>query len=108
MAKRITKISTAILEKGSESASYMGVTEKKEYSNGTATGRIESVALDVAIENAGICQIVLPYREGLASEIDQQLSFAERFNPSELFNISDIQIGIYNEQLNIKYIATEL
>lgn len=101
------RISVNSVMKGIERAIKMDVRDKKRYENGQATDEFESTVIEIGVKGVGNCQIVLPYRKGLAEEIDQQLEYGDLFAPSDVFEIVDTQVSIYNNALSIKYLAKE-
>lgn len=101
------RVSINSLMKGMDRAIKMDVRDKKHYENGKPTDEFESTVVEIGVKGVGNCQIVLPYRKGLAEEIDQQLEYGDLFAPSDVFEIVDTQVSIYNNALSIKYLAKE-
>jgi hypothetical protein len=107
MATKTTTTTLNALEQASRKSIFTEARDKKQYLNGEATGQFESTVITATAKGVGFYSIVLPYREGLAAQLNETFEYGGLFVPEECFDIEDIKISCYNGELLIKYLATE-
>lgn len=79
--------------------------DKKLFVDGKATDKLENCVVSIFVKG-GPAQILLPPEEGLAEKLNNRFSFGEKILIEDFFEILDIKISVYNNELSIKYFAT--
>lgn len=74
------------------------------YADGKRTDKMESVGIK-CYAKGGEVQVILPYEEGLSAKLNSHFSFGDIITVDDIFDVSDIKIGIYKDELSIKYDA---
>lgn len=83
---------------------YGEAKDNPEYDEGKRTGRMESVGIKV-YSKCGELQVILPYMAGLSAKLNSHFSFGDTITVDDVFDVSDIRIGIYKDELTVKYDA---
>ena len=83
---------------------FLSVTEKAEFLDGKATGKKENVVLKLATE-CGDVQVLLPYSEKRQEIFAQKFSFGDKIAIQDVFQVEDIKISIYRDELSVKIYA---
>ncbi|MCD7763115.1 MAG: hypothetical protein LUI14_07925 [Lachnospiraceae bacterium] len=100
--KSLKSVSLASIEKIKNSSFYVESTDTQEYVDDKPTGRYVCTTLRVMTQAEGEIKVILPYRPGLADELNATFGFAQKIDLSSLGTITDIRISIYNQALTIK------
>lgn len=74
------------------------------YADGKRTDKMESIGIK-CYAKGGEVQIVLPYEEGMAAKLNSHFAFGDIVTVDDVFDVSDIKIAIYKEELSVKYEA---
>lgn len=80
---------------------------KSGWADGKPTGNLESVSFEVIVRGVGSCQVIFPYRAGLAEELTGSIGFGEMLDLNTLGKIEDVQVGMYEKSLTIKILMSE-
>lgn len=80
----------------------LGADEKKLFVDGKATDKIDSVVLKAVGETLGEVQIVFQPQDGLVDQLNRKVPFGSPFLLSNIGDVADVRIGIYNNNLTIK------
>ena len=80
---------------------------KSGWVDGKPTGNLESVSFEVIIKGVGTCQVIFPYRAGLAEELSGSIEFGEVLDLNTLGKIEDMQVGMYEKSLTVKILMIE-
>ena len=96
------------VKKGAENVAEISpAVEKAPQSDGKPSNHFETVNFQIAVKDVGICQVVFPYREGLAAQLNNTLEFGVPFDLNEIGILEDIEVTLYNNSLNVKYLMKE-
>lgn len=74
------------------------------YLEGKRTDKMESIGIK-CYAKGGEVQIIIPYEEGMAAKLNSHFAFGEIITVDDVFNVSDIKIAIYKDDLTVKYEA---
>lgn len=95
------------VQDGIKNAIFLRADDKKEYIDKKPTGNMEATYVEVLISGLGNCQLIFPYRNGLAEMLSEQIQFGQVFNALDICNLEDIKVSMYKESLTIKFLVTE-
>ncbi len=74
------------------------------YIDGQKTDQLESITIEATCPECDV-KIILPPHLELLREIETHFQFGSRFSLEELFEVEDIQVSIYKDELSVKIYA---
>ena len=83
---------------------FLSITEKAEFVDGKPTGKKESIVIKLATE-CGDVQVLLPYSEKRQETLAQKFSFGDKIAIHDVFQVDDIKVSIYKDELSVKIYA---
>lgn len=90
--------------KSTQNAISLKTIPKGEYINGQPTGKMEHIEIALATE-AGEIHLLLPPVEGKIEELKKRFPFGTLIEIEEMFDIEDIKVSIYKDELSVKIFA---
>jgi len=84
---------------------FTGVTERYQYTEDNKKSNIlEAVVISAITKELGEIQIVFPPKTGLQEKIEENYDFAFPIKISDLGELEDVKISIYDKKLVFKFL----
>ena len=93
-----------ILE-GTSALLYEEAKDTFEYKDNKRTDTISGITVSCLARNIGDVKVILPYKAKLADALNAKHEFGSAVQISELGDVQEVTIGIYERALNIKFIC---